>query len=366
MTPTIYRIEFPDGQVYVGATTNYTARRQAHLRHGAKGKGVNTRLARAMSEFFPVLAICPIASPLRGVPLHELEAQVITTQQPSLNVNLKPSALCKGHAGGRAFGGYPTVAEYARANGLDYSTLKKQTRGLSFEQWQSKRNRPALSKASAKIGPPDPRKDVSLIHIDGWVRKRDVCVVAWGTYEHRTERGWDQARALTTPVSKAPSASAVALRYGVDPNTYYQRRHSGWTLHEALGLTARPKPQQKGHKMKPRLITVNGVTRTLQHWAALANLKPNVVYARLFAGWTEAQAVGREPSDKAKQVAQKKAEKEARRVAREAKARAPKPPEPHPFDEYVRQLERSHSPEEALRIATHVLGHAYPDRGTVS
>jgi len=255
MTQLVYKIEFPDGRFYVGATQNYASRRQKHLQAGRKGQAVNKRLKRAMVEFFPVLAICPIAEPLKGVPLHELEEAVIATQQPSLNVNLKPLP----------------IPEYAE----QYVTIDEKR-----------------------------------------VLKSAVRAVSRRTYEKRRRRGWSEVEALlTSPVATKLSATNVAKRYGIDPNTYYQRRHKGWTLYEALGLTTRPTPPKP--KVKKRLITIDGKTRTLNAWAELAGITPNALHARLNLGWTERQAVGVSPTETSKRVAERKAAQAERKVTRE-------------------------------------------------
>lgn len=387
MTPLIYKLEFPDGRFYMGATKNFSARRRTHLGAKDSRKAINVKVREAFRAH-PICGIYPIAMPLPGVPLHALEEVVLSTQQPDLNVNFSPSPLCTGYAGAKEFGGYPSIADYARARGIGYASIKKQARGLTFEQWLNKRNQLKQTRAAAKIGPPDPRKDPALTFFDGWVRKRDICVVPWSNYERRREKGWPEHKALLTPAWEQPvSASKVAKRYGVDPNTYHQRRCVGWTVYEALGLTPRPEPRRA--KVKPRLITIDGKTRTLQKWAELSNLKPNVVYARLNQGWTEKQAVGLEPSEKVKQVAQKKAERAAKKVTRETYTHqgftgtlgqicrefgynypvvSQRRYKGKPFDQwfdpvgcaadpysaYVAKLEEVHSPEDARRIADEV------------
>lgn len=361
MTPLVYKIEFPDGRFYIGATKNFTARRQKHLHAKATKRAVNQKV-RAAFEAYPVCCIYPIASPLPGVPLHELEAEVLATQQPDLNVNFSPDPIVSGYATARKFGGHASLADFARANKLSYSTLKKQTKGVAFDEWLRAYGAPKYTRVAAKIGPPDPRKDPALTFLDGWVRKRDACVVPWSNYETRRKKGWPEHKALLTPAWTPPvSASSVAKRYGVDSNTYYQRRWAGWTLYEALGLTGRPTPQKP--KVKKRLITIDGTTRTLDAWSELTGVPKNSIHQRIHAGWTERQAVGLEPSEKAKKVAEKKAAQDARRQVQASKPpKAPKPAKPHPWDAYVTQLEQIHTPEKSRRLATLILG----ERGTFS
>ncbi len=56
MTPTVYKIEFPDGKCYIGSTVNFPERRRTHLRHGARGEAVNPRLAEQFRKY-PVCGI---------------------------------------------------------------------------------------------------------------------------------------------------------------------------------------------------------------------------------------------------------------------------------------------------------------------
>lgn len=48
--------------------------------------------------------------------------------------------------------------------------------------------------------------------------------------------------------------------------------------------------------MKQRIIVAGGKRGTIKAWAKLLGVTTNVIHARLHAGWTEAQAVGVDPS----------------------------------------------------------------------
>lgn len=92
MTPTVYKIEFPDGRFYIGATTRFSVRKQEHMKSFRKGRAVNHGLTAAYKEY-QTCTIYEVASAQSLGVLHELEAQVIRDHNPSLNVNKRPSQI---------------------------------------------------------------------------------------------------------------------------------------------------------------------------------------------------------------------------------------------------------------------------------
>lgn len=85
MKPTIYRIEFPDGQFYIGSTVNFSRRRRNHLESSRRRDAVNRKL-QAEFDSHPVCAIYQIASGFDRETLHLLEQQIIDQECPPLNI----------------------------------------------------------------------------------------------------------------------------------------------------------------------------------------------------------------------------------------------------------------------------------------
>lgn len=389
MTPTIYRIEFPDGRFYIGASVNFSARRRTHLHHARNAKSVNSLLQEAFNTNH-ICGIYQVASGFSRETLHLLEAQIIEQEAPPLNVNTSPTPLAPKYSGAnKNWGPHKCLRDAAEALGISYDSAKKAARRYSYEVYVDRLTTPKQTRADAKIGPPDPRKDPALTFLDGWMRKRDICVVPWSNYEGRRKKGWPEHKALLTPVYVPPvSARKVAKRYGVDQNTYYQRRCRNWTVYEALGLAPRPEPRKA--KVKKRTIEAGGQTLPVTVWAKKLGISPGVIHGRLHLGWTEAEAVGVERRAVDVERDDKKAELSTRKrrstpiythrgftgtiseICREfgyndanarARRKAGKPFErwfdpvgctADPYTAYVAQLEEVHSPEEARRIADEV------------
>ena len=317
MKPTIYRIEFPDGQFYIGATVNFSERRRTHLRHSGKNTAVNPKLQAAFSAY-KICGIYEIASGFSREALHTLEAQIIAQESPTLNLNLNPTQIPDKYSGSKKqWGPHKCLRDAAEALGINYNQAKVASRKYSYEQYVQQ-----LSEKNSRVvyGPPDPRSNSSLIFLlGGWHRRADICKVSSDTANDRRRRGWSYEDSFLLPAGqnrptncKRVSASSVCARYGVSPNLYYTRRHLGWTVLEAMGVRPRPKP--RGPKVKKRLITAGGKTMSLNAWAESLGVTPSVIHARLHSGWSEAEAVGVER--RAVEI-----EREARRAKREARKR---------------------------------------------
>jgi hypothetical protein len=113
-----------------------------------------------------------------------------------------------------------------------------------------------------------------------------------------------------------PSYARAAARYGVSETVFWQRKHSGWTTMQALGLA--PRPERKPRKMRPRLITAGGKTMDVKAWSRQTGLPVSTIHRRISDGWTPEQAVGQEPS-KLDEKRAAKAERDARIAERKAK-----------------------------------------------
>lgn len=318
MKPTIYRIEFPDGQFYIGSTVNFAERRRTHLRHGRAKKAVNPKLQAAF-DANPSCNIYEVACGFAREDAHTLEALIISQEKPHLNVVLAPTPIPAKYSGAKkAWGPHKCIQDAAQALGVSYHNAKRASCKFDYAQYVE-----LLARKTERViyGPPDPRKRADLICIlNGWHRRSDVCKVSSDTAAERRKRGWTFEDSHLVPAggscpTKAPptSASKVCARYNISANTYYARRHMGWTVLEALGLKPRPEPRRP--KVRKRLITAGGVTMSLNAWADKLGVKPATIHARLHSGWTEAEAVGVER--RAVEV-----EREARKIKQESRKRS--------------------------------------------
>lgn len=319
MTPTIYRIEFPDGRFYIGATVNFAERRRTHLRHARKTKSVNPTLQKAF-DAHPICGIYQVASGLSRDTLHLLETEIIRQEKPPLNRNIAPTRLPPKYSGAsKPWGPYKCLRDAATALGVSYAAVKKVAYRYSHEAYVERLATPSKPKLQ---GPPDPRRRSDLIKLStGWHRRADVCKVSGDIARKRRSLGWEHDASYTTPAGcRNPdrvqvSAAKVVERYGVDPGLYYSRRFKGWTTYEALGLTPRPEPRRA--KVKKRMITAGGQRLPLDVWAKKLGVAPSVIHGRLHNGWSEAEAVGVEKRQLEVEREARKAAQAARKVTRE-------------------------------------------------
>lgn len=189
MKPVIYKIEFPDGSSYIGATTCFTKRRQQHL--AQRRKKVNGKLAAKMLHF-PVCGIYVVASALSLGVLHEVEAQVIAQETPDLNVNLEPHPIFIGSkhrvrkppTPSKPFGPYQSIGKAARAMGVSHPYL---TRLGSYEAYlQSRQPREMSHQLRIAVG------DLNLT-IKQWAAKNGI---PESTIHARRRYGWSDAEAV--------------------------------------------------------------------------------------------------------------------------------------------------------------------------
>lgn len=287
MIPTVYKIVFPDGQFYVGATVNLAERKRTHTRHLRSGRGVNSKLQNAF-DTHRTFTFTPVASGLTRAELHFLERQVIEQDGPQLNVNKTPTPLPEAYSGSaKQWGPHRCLRDAAEALGVSYLAVKRASRRMSYEDYTN--CIVAVRAKPIKHGPPDPRKNSNLVFLQGWVRRSEVRQVPPKTYRSRVERGWTESDALVTPLGLANPQRKQALvpslcaRYGVSKNTYYARRHIGWTALEALNI----KPRNKQTKMtQPRRLTHAGSTMSIDEWAEKLGVRSNTIHKRLHDGWS--------------------------------------------------------------------------------
>jgi len=131
-----------------------------------------------------------------------------------------------------------------------------------------------------------------------------------GTFSLRLKKGWTlrQALGLSAPPKNAnvhkviyiddqdikfSSISEAARKYGIKESVVYLRLHHGWTAKEALGIESRAKIKPKGRIIE---ISVNGqkvVFDSISDAAKHFRLKPQLVLQRIATyGWTPEQALG--------------------------------------------------------------------------
>ncbi len=330
MTPTVYKIEFPDGSCYIGSTVDFSSRRKTHLRHGARGEAVNPRLAAEFRKY-PVCGIYPVAECKTREALHIVEQQVMFDEQPSLNMHISPTPIPAAWDGNaKPLGAFPSVRAASAALGVPYPRMKRLARGSNFDlpkilEKISEKDAAKDRNKTTGTHPLDPRKNQALINLgSGWERRSGLMAsagVSAAMYKARRKRGWSAEDALTTPrrpVLVGPPKPRMLNEYkemspGVPVYLYKSRLRSGWTEAQALGLEAR----NVEPKVRRRNITLAGVTKTLDQWCVDLGIRKSVVSSRLGLGWTEPQALGVEDVPRiAARAARQRAEAERKQRKR--------------------------------------------------
>jgi hypothetical protein len=263
MIPVIYQIEFPDGASYVGATTNFSARRSAHLRVArGGGKETNPKLTAYLRRY-PVCGIYTIASGFSHKTLHLLEAQIIADRQPALNVNLVPTRVPSTYeTGARPWGGYASLAQASRELCVPYRTIKRIA--TEFPSYEHYRKAKSVKQRSKEL-------DVLCSYL---TQQEDVT--------HSTRK------MLHGGVFDYPKNHAA--RYGVSPRVYKRQRAKHGSAQSALDYLANrgtymPRPN--------RFVEAGGYKRSLSQWAKLSGLRVETIRHRLDQlKWPPAQAVG--------------------------------------------------------------------------
>lgn len=241
MKPVIYRIDFPDGNFYVGATTDFSRRRQRHLQRNRPA--TNKKLAEQFQKHHTA-CVYQVASLLPGQPLLELESMYIQQEQPTLNTWL---TQCK------RLDGRLAIRRVLNRYGVSHSLyINRRKRGWTLHE-------------ALNLKPRTPQRSTKVKQ-----RIIEVC-----------------GRAL--PVK------AWANIAGVLPGIIHSRLSSGWTEAQAVGVEPPPSSEKRqraaskraekaGRPPKPT-YTVRGFTGTLPEIARHFNLTHQLVYGRRKLGW---------------------------------------------------------------------------------
>jgi hypothetical protein len=293
MIPTVYKIEFPNGQCYIGSTVNFSSRRSTHLRHSRKGKAVNHKLQAAF-DAYPVCGIYPIASGFDRETLHLLEQQIIDQYTPELNVAPATPNPATQTGKERPYGPHASIGAFAAFAGVPYSTAKKIVHRLPYADYLDKKNNPP-PKREKVVGPPDPRKHARYFFTSGaWYdgqKLRAEMGVRYATYRKRREKGWDKLRASTQPAVVPYYPHPGVNELGISLTTVAARVRHGWTREQASTLPTGTRVKPMRHKY----LTVDGVTQTVSEWAMQTGLLPRQLHSRTKLGWTPRQIVGYDP-----------------------------------------------------------------------
>jgi len=205
MLPQAYKIEFPDGSSYIGATCCFARRRKQHL--SKSRKKVNALLSAKMAEF-PICGTYVLASACSLPALQELEALLIAQEQPELNVNLSPHPAP--HAAPRKkrgkpvqpkpFGPYPSRRKAAVALGLSQTHI---ARLGSYEKYLNSLEHREMVQQRITVG------GVTLT-IKQWAARNDLPI---STIHARLRYGWTEAEAVGEVArnrQKAPTKKQLA------------------------------------------------------------------------------------------------------------------------------------------------------------
>lgn len=336
-TAIIYTMTFASGASYVGATHSFACRRCKHRREMRKGQAVN-RLVQREFDAHGVPTFAAVASLLPGSELHELEAAVIASLAPSLNVQ-HPTPISRSRMpkppkekgvppSPKPWGSYPSVGEAARQLGLCYRTAKRWARVSGTPE-------EAIAHFAVPKEPPcvfvGPKKPQGVIQVRGVVGFPLALIARFGltesSYRRNIRSGLSQEQAvikataihelnnhpkLLTANGTTMHMSAWCRETGINHATLLLRLRSGWTPEQALNLA--PRPDQT--RMRPKKhFAVNDKTYTYSSASQEFGIAEGTIRARLHHGWTPEEACGLVP--RAKQLAIQRVSKAA--LEREAK-----------------------------------------------
>lgn len=249
----IYTMTFASGAVYVGSTKRFSRRRHAHRHDLRAGRGINAKVraeyaASGMPQFDAVACLV-------DGPLHELEAQVIASLAPQLNMS-EPVPLPSSDRGPRrSFGPYETIADFASASGVSYNTAKRYSAKYSYEAalykiaWMAKepesvRRKRELTERATSLAA---NMGVSMDSAYGYLSAYKTTEAASAAILKKRNRMPTPAKYLTWD-GKNRKLNDWAADNGVSKNVLYQRIHMGWPPEQACGLVPRPK-QPRGRRL---------------------------------------------------------------------------------------------------------------------
>lgn len=92
---------------------------------------------------------------------------------------------------------------------------------------------------------------------------------------------------LVTIDGREQCVAAWADEIGIPHSLVFSRLHRGWDPVEAL-TTPKKRPDQFTNA---RLLTIDGVTRSVADWARLVGISPHAIYGRLKLGYGDKEAV---------------------------------------------------------------------------
>jgi hypothetical protein len=241
MTPTIYRIEFPDGSFYIGATVHFAERRRTHLRHARKARSVN-RLLQAKFDQYPICGIYQVASGFARETLHALEQLVVAQERPPLNVAAPTRLPASNEGRSKPWGPWVCLRDAAAALRLSYSGVKKLAARYTYEEYtldaDSRRQRVEQVRECQRRG-------FSVSAYQRWVRL--------GFSHDQALAAEDEVRKRKITVDgRTRTLREWAQHSGVPLNTLYQRLHAGWTEREAVGVDPRPIAQKRAENKAHR------------------------------------------------------------------------------------------------------------------
>lgn len=241
MKPVIYRIDFPDGNFYVGATTDFSGRRKHHLQRNRPA--ANKKLAEQFQKHHTA-CVYQVASLLPGQPLLELESMYIQQERPTLNTWL---TQCK------RLDGRTALSSVLRRYNVDQVLyIHRRKTGWTLHE--------ALN-LKPRTPPKRPKVKQRIIEVGG----RSMPLKAW------------------------------AKLAGVSPGVIHSRLGNGWTEAQAVGVEPPPSSEKRQRAATKRAekaarppkptYTVRGFTGTIPEIARHFNLTHQLVYGRRKLGW---------------------------------------------------------------------------------
>lgn len=255
MRPIIYTMTFANQATYVGSTSHFARRRHAHRHDLRKGKGINAKVRAAYSaNGAPTFAV--VASHLSGA-VHELEALVIESLQPELNMSV-PSPLPSSDKGPRReYGPHKTILDFANAVGVSYNTAKRYSAKYSYEA--------ALYKIAYKLSPKKVERKKPHPLVTALAERTGLTIQQAAGYFYNFKT-YDAA--LAAFLRKRPKQMPTPAKYftwngqrrkrndwakdnGVSINVLYQRIHAGWPVEQAVGLVPRTPPVRHSDEEAP-------------------------------------------------------------------------------------------------------------------
>lgn len=244
MKPVIYRIDFPNGDFYVGATINFQRRRKHHLQALRSDKrSTSSRLTAALRQH-GIACIYEVATGFDKTSVHELEAQYIQLEKPTLNANLTPAPLPP------KTNGPSTATRVCTKYKVQTATYYyRRTHGWTVYQALGLQPRPNNRRTK--------------------VKQREI-----------------------TAGGQTLTLKAWAKKAGVSPGVIHSRLSNGWTNEQAVGLEKTPymekveaNKKQRRPSREKQIFTIGDLTGTVAELSRASGIPGHVIYARKKLGW---------------------------------------------------------------------------------